>query len=46
MLAALKSNVTEPGLYFFPRMAMTKKPTDAEDAPTRQFDRMFTFMLT
>jgi len=32
VLAALKSNVREPGLYFFPGMDMTKKPTDAEDA--------------
>ena len=34
VLAALKSNVTEPGLYFFPGVDMTKKPTDAEDAAT------------
>jgi len=32
VLAALKSNVREPGLHFFPGMDMTKKPTDAEDA--------------
>jgi hypothetical protein len=31
---ALKSNVTEPGLYFFPGVDMTKKPIDAEDAAT------------
>jgi hypothetical protein len=33
--AALKSNVTEPGLYFFQGMDMTKKPTDAEDAANK-----------
>ena len=35
MLAALKSNVTEPGLYCFPGMDMTKTPTDAEDAANK-----------
>ena len=32
VLTVLKSNVTEPGLYFFQGMDMTQKPTDAEDA--------------
>ena len=36
MLAALKRNVTAPGLYFFPGVDMTKKPTDAEDAANKR----------
>src|SRR4051794_9427438 len=32
VVAALKANISEPGLYFVPGMDMTRRPTDEEAA--------------
>jgi len=46
VLAALKSNVTEPGLYFFPGMDMSKKMTKAEeDAWTAKYKNGYGLLL-